>query len=180
MHILLEKRHIVLAALVVMLGLAVFVNWYTSGTKTELSPEGTAEHTTVSGEVADGVAKFTSGDEEDAFAEMRLNRASSRGEALEQLQAVMADADENSEEALSAGAAIDAITQASRMETDIESLVTAAIGGSCIAVISENAVDVVVSAGSLNDTAALRIHDIIDGVCGDQFENVRISAARDE
>ena len=73
-----------LAALVVMLGLAVFVNWYYSGTDTKLSPEGTAEHASETADAADGAARFTSGEESEAdyFAAMKLNRSASLGEAL--------------------------------------------------------------------------------------------------
>ena len=185
MHLLLEKRHVVLAALVVMLGLAVFVNWYYSGTKTELSPEGTAA-ASESAETPDGAAKFTSGTEDgaesadaaDAFAAMRMNRAAARSEAVEQLQAAAANASAGSEEALSAAAAIDALTAASAKEADIESLVSSAVGGECLAVVSENAVDVIVGAEDLNDGNVLRINEIVRDICGGACENIRISAAR--
>ena len=173
MHILLEKRHLVLAALVATLGLAVFVNWYYTGTHAPLEPEGTAAHAEPEARGADGAAQFASGGE-DAFAEMKLSREAARGEALEQLRAA-AGAGDGSEEALAAAAAIDAISEASRMEADIESLVSAALGGSCIAVISENAVDVVVGEELLGDEAALRVNAIVADVCGDRFENIRIS-----
>ena len=64
------------------------------------------------------------------------------------------------------------------METDIENLVAAAVGGECIAVVSDNAVDVVVGEDRLDDASVLRIHEIVSEVCGNSYENVRISAAK--
>ena len=55
MHVLLGKKQIVLAALVVALGLAVFVNWYYTGTDTRLFPEGDSQNN-LSVDAPDGTA----------------------------------------------------------------------------------------------------------------------------
>ena len=177
MHVLLEKRQLILAGLVVMLGLAVFVNWYFTGTKTELNPEGASAGEALD-ENANGVARYASAGEADYFAAAKLNRATAHSEAMEQLEAVVASADENSETAAAARASIDALSTAVKQESDMETLITAALGGDCVAVVADNSVDVVVSSGTLTDDAVLQINDIIHKVCGTQYENVRISAAQ--
>ena len=178
MHVLLEKRQLILAGLVVMLGLAVFVNWYFTGTKTELDPEGASAGQADEYADADGVARYASAGEADYFAAAKLNRATAHSEAMEQLEAVVASADENSETAAAARASIDALSTAVKQESDMETLITAALGGDCVAVVANNSVDVVVSSGTLTDDAVLQINDIIHKVCGTQYENVRISAAQ--
>ncbi len=176
MHVLLEKRQLILAGLVVMLGLAVFVNWYYTGTKTAADPEGTAAGQEID-ESVDGAARYASAEEADYFAAAKLNRAAAHSEAMEQLEAAAAGAGENSETANKARASIDALSTAVKQESDMETLITAALGGDCVAVVADNSVDVVVSSGRLNDDAVLQINDIIRKVCGTQYENVRISAA---
>ena len=63
------------------------------------------------------------------------------------------------------------------MESDIESLVVGKIGADCVAVIADNSVDVVVTKAALNDGNVLAISDVVSQVCGDAYENVRISSA---
>ena len=176
MHLLLEKRHIVLAALVVMLGLAVFVNWYYTGTRTELFPEGAAPTEATQTDAA-GEAKYTGAQEADYFAEAKLERDRRRAEAAEELKAVMANAEGTSDEGRSLQASLDRLQIAVRQETDLETLITAALGGDCLAVIGENGVDVVVTKNTLGDGAVLQISDIIRSVCGPEVENIRVSAA---
>lgn len=176
MHVLIGKRQIVLAALVVMLGLAVFVNWYYTGSGTQLFPEGTAEKQ--SADVPDGAAAFTSAeDEADYFAAVRLNREVTLSNAIEELEAVMASADAEEADIAGVSEQIAALTAAAKMESDIENLVTAQLGGNCVAVASGSSLDVIVSKATLSDSAVLQISDIIRSVCSDRFENVRIAAA---
>ena len=175
MHVLIGKRQIVLAALVVMLGMAVFVNWYYSGTGKELFPEGSA--TEERADKADGAATFTAAEEEDYFAAVRLNRETTLSNAIEELQAVMASADADEAEVAGVSEQIAALTAAAKMESDIENLVTAQLGGNCVAVASGSSLDVIVSKETLNDSAVLQISDIIRSVSSDQFENIRIAAA---
>lgn len=175
MHILIGKRQILLSALVVMLGLAVFVNWYFTGTDTELQPEGAAASDRQ--EDTAGKIELVNAEESDYFASVRLQRAAARDETLEELRDVMAKSAGDSEAAVAVSAMIGDLSQIKQRETDIESLVSSTIGGECVAVISENSVEVVVSRDGLNDGTVLQISDIVDAVCGSDYENVRISTA---
>ena len=155
MHILIGKKQILLAALVVMLGLAVFVNWYVSRDGRPLSPEGTSP----AGEQADGAAVFTGAGSADAyFADMRLKRGATQSAALEELEAVAASADADTEQGRAAAAAVALFTDRLQKQTDIESLVSAGIGSECVAILSDTGVDVIRS------------------VVGADCENVRVSS----
>lgn len=179
MHLLLGKRQLILAGLVVLLGLAVFVNWYFTGTDKQLSPEGAA-NAAESGENS-GAAEYVNAEAEtkpgDAFAAARLARNAQRDKSTEELKAVMASAGEDTDAAAKASAAIEDIAKTASVETDLESLVGAATGNECVAVISENTVNILVPSDDLNDDAVLKISDIISGVCGKKYENIRISSA---
>ncbi len=173
MHVLIGKKQIVIAALVAALGLAVFVNWYYSD-GTRLFPGASTEPSQAD---PDGAAQYVNGlSDEEYFASVRMNRDSARGEALEELQAVLSQAVEDSEAASSTAKAIEQMSAEAKMESDIESLVSGKIGSACVAVISDNSVDVVVTKTALNDGNVLAISDVVSQVCGDGYENVRVSA----
>lgn len=177
MHVLIGKRQIMLAALVVMLGLAVFVNWYYTNNGVELSPEGAADAGNTS-QSSEGAAMFTSAEEEDEyFATVKLQRSASQSAAIEELQAVLASSEGAVEDIQSVSDKIAALTAAAKAEGDIESLVTAQLGGNCVAVIGDNSIDVIISPSNLNSTSVLVISDIINNVVGRTYENVRIAAA---
>ena len=179
MHVLLGKKQIVLAALVVALGLAVFVNWYYTGTNTELFPEGAGDSGNISADVPDGTAQLVNGtDTEESFVQIKLQRDSAHAAALEELQAVLACATGESDMSVSTAAAIERLQNEIKMETDIEGLVTGKTGSDCVAVISENTVEIVVPDGALTDMNVLTISDVVNTVCEGKFENIKISGSK--
>ncbi len=172
MHVLIGKKQIVIAVLIAALGLAVFVNWYYSD-GTRLFP-GVSEKTDQA--QSDGAAQYVNGlSDEEYFATVRMNRDSARGEALEELQAVLSQAVEDSDAAVTTAKAIEQMSAEVKMESDIESLVSGRIGAACVAVISDNSVDVVVTKSALNDNNVLAISDVVSQVCGSAYENIRVS-----
>ncbi|MBR3596819.1 MAG: SpoIIIAH-like family protein [Clostridia bacterium] len=179
MHVLLGKKQIVLAALVVALGLAVFVNWYYTDSGAELFPEGSvSDEDKTPADSSNGEAEYVGNTEEsEYFASVRLTRDSAHASALEELQAVIANAPEEGEAAQNTASAIEQLSNVIKMETDIESLVTGKTGNECVAVISEKTVEVLVPTSALSDSNVLTISDVINEVCGNKFENIKISGA---
>lgn len=179
MHMILGKKQIVLAALVAALGLAVFVNWYYTGTDTEIFPEGDASgNSGISVDAPDGEAKYVGGSEDsDYFASVKLQRDMAHADALEDLQTVLTSAGEGSESATVTASAIEEISAVIKMETDIESLISGKTGSECVAVISDNSVDVLMPSSTLTDSNVLAISDVINEVCHGKYENIKISAA---
>ena len=177
MHVLLGKKQIVLAALVVALGLAVFVNWYYTDSGTQIFPEGSvsAEDKERTGS-SSGDAQFVSAAEEsEYFASVKLTRDSAHSSRLEELKAVLTSAGENNSAATDTASAIEDISNVMKMETDIESLVTGKTGSECVAVISDNSVDVMISTSALSDMNVLTISDVVNEVCNGKYENIKIS-----
>lgn len=175
MHLLIGRRQIVLSALVLTLGLAVFINWYFTGTDTPLQPEGTAAAEEKDREEV-GAIESVNAEETDYFASVRMERSAARDAEVEQLRDVLAQSAEDSESAVQAAALINSLSSAGQREGDIESLVSSTLGGDCVAVISDNSIEIVVDSGNLNEDSVLRISDIVNSVCGNDYENIRISA----
>lgn len=174
MHLLLGKKQIVLAALVAALGLAVFVNWYYSGTDTQLFPEGSGGNISVNS--PDGEAQLVGNTaDSEYFTSVKITRDNAHADTLDELQTVLTSATPDSDTAVSTAKAIEEISAVMKMETDIESLVTGKTGSDCVAVISENSVDVVVPTAALTDMNVLTISDVINEVCAGKYENIKIS-----
>lgn len=174
MHVLIGKKQILLAGLVVMLGLAVFLNWYFTKNGSPFSPEGASP---AENGKPDGAAVYTGSESADAyFADMRLKRSVSQSAALEELEAVAASAGADSEQGKAAALAIALYTDRMQKQTDIESLVLSGIGSECVAVLSDNGVDVILRPEALNEQNVTAVTDVIRSVVGADCENVRISA----
>lgn len=180
MHVLLGKKQIVLAALVVSLGLAVFVNWYYSNTNTKIPDSALSgdENQTEVLKTPDGAAEYVANPEtEEYFASVRLTRNCAHDTALEELQTVLASASEDGEAAKSTAKAIEELSGVIKMEADIESLVSGKTGSECVAVISDNTVEIILKPEDLNDGTVLTISDIVGQVCEGKYENIKISGA---
>ena len=99
MNLLIKRRQLILATLVVALGAAVFVNWYYTGNNSSVqAPEETTESEYVQNL---GEAKYVNatGEEADYFSEVKLNRQKSRDGALDALNKSLEKAKSGSEEA---------------------------------------------------------------------------------
>jgi len=113
-------------------------------------------------------------EETDYFTATALNRQEARDEAIDVLKLVC-DNEEASEEAKAeATAKISQIALDIQNETNIETLVKAKGFEDCVAVISDNAVSVIVSGENLQAAEAAQILAIVYGATGISPENVSI------
>ena len=161
MNLLIKRRQLILATLVVALGATVFVNWYYTGNESNVkAPEEVTENEYVQNL---GEAKYVNaeGKTADYFSEVKLNRRKSRDDALEKLNNSLKSAKSGSEEAAELTKSIDKLTAQIKLESDIEALISAKLSGECVVVIGEKAAQVVVFKGLLDDDAALQIIDIV-------------------
>ncbi|MBR0536409.1 MAG: SpoIIIAH-like family protein [Clostridia bacterium] len=159
MNIILKRRQLILAVLVVALGAAVFVNWYYTGNST-LSEEGTtnAEYVQNLGE-----AKYVNATQEakPTFEEMKFERKKKNDEALDKLNKSLEAAGKGTDEAKSITESINEITRTSKLETDMETLIKAKINNECFVTITKESAQIVVSANVLNEATSLQILEII-------------------
>lgn len=179
-----RKRQIIAAALVLALGSAVFINWYynrpsVKNANTRPSVEeventggnlGDAKLVNSSG-VSEGAASGKSGD---YFASAKLRRSSAHDEAAEILNKVIKDSSSDSAAVKEATDALKALSNAVKLEGDIESLIKAKTGSECVAIINNGTVEVIVAKGTLNDTVILQIKEIVLKQTGFSAENITI------
>ena len=113
-------------------------------------------------------------DAEDYFTATALNRQQSRDEAIDVLKMV-SESDESTEEAKAeATAKISQIAVDIQNENNIETLVKAKGFEECVAIISDNAVSVIVKAESLKANEAAQILAIAYETTGISPENISI------
>ncbi|MBQ3087209.1 MAG: SpoIIIAH-like family protein [Clostridia bacterium] len=179
MNMIIGKKQIVMASLVAALGLAVFVNWYYAGNEDVLDgnslqasvEEGGSQVLDVAGQAQDETP-----DAQEYFSSAKLNRATARDSAIENLQSVIDTCDASSDAAVTAVLELSELNATILTENEVESLITAKTGSECICNINEDDVEVIVYQDALNDDSVLAISDIIYANCGD-VENIRITGA---
>ena len=183
------KRNAVVAAIVLFVCVAVYLNWsYDQGQSVSGMGSATTNVTTDRnlGEAAlvnsdgalgleDGSAsgsaatdqksdsKTTSGD---YFATARINREEARDNSLSILQKTVNDPKAGKDAVDAASKSITAMASATLQESKIESLVTAKGYSDCVAFIGDNSVSVVVKAKN-NDLKASDVAKITDIVVGE-------------
>ena len=168
MNLVLGKRQLVLAALVMGLGCAVYLNWeYTKlGTSTDAVGAGKNY----------GDAQFVSEEEggDAYFAEAKLSRTRSRDEAADALSEMLADAsleaDQKAELAMKAAE----LSQSIEIEGKIENLIKAKGFDECMVYYDTDRVDIVVKTEGLTDEEVMQMRDIAIRETSVPVENISI------
>lgn len=175
------RRKILLATLVVILGAAIFVNWQFGSPAVDNSDEasknlGDAQYvngTNISdenNEVTDSIGDYFSG--------LRLERQQSRDAIKENYEKVSADTSASAAEKSEAMMIFAKTTENIKKENDIENLVKAKGVNDCIATVSGESVTVVVDCEELNDVILLQIKEIANKQTNISFENITIIQAK--
>ena len=173
MNVIVKKRQLILATLVVILGAAVFVNWYYTGSKAS-EPQETTDVDYVQNL---GEAKYVNATESkgDVFENLKFERKKQQDESIDSLNNSLKNIAAGSEEAKTITASINAITRNQQLQTELEALVKAKIKSECLVTITENGAQVVVGQGVLNETTSLQILEIIITNTQIKAENVIMS-----
>jgi len=166
------KRNAVVAAVVLFVCLAVYLNWNYQNTDQIDAGKTLGDAALVAGETNDpllgGGTTDQNGEESKAsasgyFANARLNRQQARDSALSLLQEAAAGADADQTMKEQTNAAIQTMADYTVTEAQIENLVVAKGYTDCVAFIGEDAVSVVVEVpgGQLTEIDTARITDIV-------------------
>ena len=143
---------------VLMVGAAVYVNYKLFYDPVDAMGYG---DNNMQNNFGDSATTGGNADEENYFTATALNRQQSRDEAIDVLKLV-SESDESSEEAKAdATAKISQIAVDIQNENNIETLVKAKGFEECVAVISEDAVSVIVSAETLSASDSAKILSIV-------------------
>ena len=186
------KRNAVVLAIVLFVGVAVYLNWsYNNQLTGESNPDNSdgkvlGQTTLVNGVEDDAEGEDASAEVEDGddgsgyFASARLNRQQARDSALELLQE--AAADEKAEQTVvdEANASIQTMAADTLSEAQVENLVTAKGYGDCVCFIGEDGVNLVVSATSqgLGETDIAKIVEIVREETGLSADKIKIIEAQ--
>lgn len=175
------KRKILLAALVVILGAAIFVNWQFGSVAIDNSDEasknlGDAQY--VNGTNISSTDNSETENKGDYFASMRLERQQARDSIKENYERICADASATAAEKSEAMLIFAQMNENIKKENDIENLVKAKGVNDCIATISGESVTVVVDCEELNDVVLLQIKEISNKQTNISFENITIIQAK--
>ncbi len=173
----LHKARVSLGCMVLILAVGVVGNWYweNSDISTKISTV-SAQRAKTLGEATFVDATTQATTENGYFSQTKLDRQSSRDEALEKLQKIIDTTDKSAEDHKVAAQKIAKITDGINAENKIESLVTAKGVGQCLAIVSTDGkkVDVVVDSKELSDALILQIKEIAVDQVGCDYKNVTI------
>lgn len=152
------KRNIIIACAVVLIGVAVLMNFILfSGTDNG----GYDGYDQPSGNVSDNVGDSTATDANAYFSATQVSRQRARDEALEVLQAVVENVDATEAMKNEALAEIAVIADEIQKEANIESLITAKGFEACVAVINNDTASIVVKADDLQPAQIAQINAIV-------------------
>ena len=163
------KRNIVIAAVLVFVCAAVYLNWSYNRSE-DVSP--------VSEDAAGDEAETSAGTEDDYFARARLTRQSSRDEALGLLETAAAGEGASQETIDGAMDALAAMAAWSMQEAQIENLLLAKNFSDCVAYISSDGVTVAVPAPveGLSAAAVAQVTETVMAETGRAAESSAASA----
>ena len=164
-------RSVIVAAAVLLIGLAVYLNYRWFYDPTDAMGYG---DNNMQDNYDDSASTGTTGSENDYFSAAALTRQQSRDEALDVLALVASSEDADAETKAEAQAKIAKIANDIQNEANIETLVKAKGFAECVAVISDESVSVIVKAESLLAKDTAQILAIVYETTGVAPENVSI------
>lgn len=183
MNLILNKRHIILAALVLALSIAVYLNFVLAGRDSDLIEAG-AQDPNISAadgknygdtQLVDG-QNVGNADEIDTtyFDEARLSRTRARDEAIETLQEIFADSVTDEEQLAVMTMKAVSLAQSIEVEDKIETLIKSKGFADCLVYVSESKADVIIKTEGLLANEAAVIKDIIVGETSLEADNIKI------
>lgn len=184
------KRQLVLAALIVALGAAVYLNWQFSDNSPLIATNtvaSTAGHELGEAQLADAPmsgnsksassaapSKKANASAETYFSEARLSRQKSRDQAVELLEKVLADSKSNDATKKEAVNQAALIAQNTLRENNAENLIKAKGFQDCLVFIQNSECSVAVKTNDLTQNNAIVIKDIVSGQSGISYDKIKI------
>lgn len=188
-NLIIGKKQVVLAALVLLLSGAVYINYvYSNGEEgylaTNLPGSGVQEKESESNEDTGknyGDAQLVSGQVSggaEYFQKAALEKTRSRDEAIETVKSVLQDSKASAEEVAKASAQIVQITKQIEDESKMESLIKAKGFSECVVYLDEQTANVIVKTEGLKVEEAAQIKNIIVSQKEIKSENISIQEVK--
>ena len=171
------KRPALAAALVLLVGTSVYLNWRYSGNVAETNKVlGEAKLVSGETELQSEAQKDVSGG--DYFSTARLSRQQARDSAISMLQEAEVDENASAEVLNEASETLQVLAQYTVAESQIENLVTAKGYGDCVAFMGAESISVVVEdSDGLDSADVARIKDIVISETHYSPEQIKIMEA---
>ena len=157
----LGKRNIVIACSVLLIGMAVLLNWVLFTGNNQGDGYGGYDDSIQSGQTNTDGNPTDSSTTGTYFSATQVSRQRARDEALEVLQSVVDDVEASEEMKAEALESIALIADEIQKEADIESLITAKGFAQCVAVLNGSTVSIVVDADTLQPAQIAQINEIV-------------------
>lgn len=184
------KRQVILAALVVALGAAVYLNWQFAGGNTVQMAGTTASEKELgqaqlvnadpsTSSVADSSEEMTTSSaasgSSDSFTQARLTRQKARDQSVELLEKVTSDVSSSEDAKKEAVTQAAEIAQNIQQENNTENLIKAKGFSDCVVYLQNGTCNVVVSKGDKEmSEAVMLIKDIVVGQTGVTYDKIKI------
>ena len=186
---IIKKRQLLLATLVIALAAAVFVNWYYTRPDIE-SADADVSSTTLP-DAQEGVnlgdaCYVISGDAmlddtaaqaqaSEYFESAKLRRRNAHDEAAESLNDIIKDGSSSSEAVSKATAALEELAKSIALESDIENLISAKAGCKNLVILNGGNAEIIVENGSLDDVSLIKIKEIAVKQTGYSVDKISIT-----
>ena len=186
MNMILGKRHIILAALVLVLGIAVYLNWTFGGKEGGFSITDQLETGKNYGD-AQYVDADADTDEKQlaanaagctCFSEARLTRQQSRDNAIDTLTQMFQDSSLTEEQKSQLAVKAAGVAEAIETEGKIENMIKAKGFSDCMVYIDGDRVDAIIKTNGLLKEEVAQITDILISETGALEENISITEAQ--
>ena len=187
------KRELIMSALVVSLGAAVYLNWQFGANPNRLSVEKSDEDLGVAHYVNAGIAtpdkaekqqnssqKTESvvselSEEEEFFSKVRLERKQTQDELIELARSVVESTETSGKGKEEAVRQLNELSDIIQQQSNIENLVIAKGFDDCVAFIQNGECNVVVTGQELKSDLLIAIKDIVMGQTGFSFDKIRVT-----
>lgn len=172
LRFVLRKKHVIVAALVMVLTAAVYVNYLYSVNGLDLTPTETKNYgdSLLVSTGTDGVVM----DADAYFSEARISKERNRDEAVETIQNLSVTENLTEEQMAQLAQQASAIAASMELETKLESMIKAKGFEDCLVYISEEYADVIVKTEGLLATEAAEIKESILEETDVPVENITI------
>lgn len=179
MNMIIKRRQLVMATLIIALCAAVFVNWYYTKPKAETTGEVTTSQSIKGTDnkgknLGDAQYVNSANTSEEYFSAAKLKRNNAHDSAKDTLNNVIKDSKSTPEAIKQASQALADLAKSIKLEADIENLITAKTSGECVVIINDGKAEIIVKKGSLNETTILKITEIVMKQTGFTSEKITI------
>lgn len=195
MGVIVKKRQILTATLVVALTAAVAVNWYYNNISAEMTGDTTGTQA-VSGNLGDSilvagtVSESTEAETvsvqtdkvneqtEKYFSDARLKKNEANDNILDCIDDILESGSLSESQTVQLGKLFEEYKNTVKWQTDAENLIYAKTGSECVVIINEGACQVILKKNTLNDIIILQITEIIEKNTDISAENLSIIEAK--